>query len=159
MVVNGLASHWSHVTNGVPQGSAMGPFLFVIHINDLPAYLDSDAYLHADDTKPCEEITCEADRVKIRSCSLKAEESSNEWLLLYDKSKCHALSIWNEFSSAVYWMATGNTEVEFANTSCEKDIGLLIASKLNFDQHVLSAIKHWIKVYFLYCSRQLLDVM
>ena len=132
MVVNASASQWRRVTSGVPQGSVLESLLFFIYINDLPANLDSDAYLYVDDTKLFEEITCEAERMKLLSCLLKAEEWSNEWF------KCHASSVRN---SAVYRMATGNTEVELEKTNCEKDIGVLIDLKLNFDSHILSVVK------------------
>ena len=49
--VNGKESNWKEVISGIPQGSVLGPLLFVIYINDLPDILESDAFLFADDTK------------------------------------------------------------------------------------------------------------
>ena len=57
VVLNGTTSEWSAVTSGVPQGSVLGPVLFIIYVNDLPAEVKSYCKLFADDTKLYKEIS------------------------------------------------------------------------------------------------------
>ena len=49
MVLNGQSSNWSKIKAGLPQGSILGPLLFLVYINDLPEGLTTNAKLFADD--------------------------------------------------------------------------------------------------------------
>ena len=49
--IRGTESVWTEVRSGIPQGSVLGPILFVIYINDLPDVISSYVYMYADDTK------------------------------------------------------------------------------------------------------------
>ena len=54
VVVNSSLSSWLEVTSGIPQGSVLGPILFVLFINDLPDMVRSTAHIFADDTNGTE---------------------------------------------------------------------------------------------------------
>ena len=57
----GSQSDWINISSGVPQGSVLGPFLFIVYINDLPDVVSSELYMFADDTKFYHTITSESD--------------------------------------------------------------------------------------------------
>ena len=57
VVVNGSKSTWAKVTSGIPQGSVLGPLLFVCFINDMPSVVKSPVHLFADDTKLYRRVT------------------------------------------------------------------------------------------------------
>ena len=49
VVINGKTSDWTNVLSGIPQGSILGPILFIIFINDLPGVVGNVCKLFADD--------------------------------------------------------------------------------------------------------------
>ena len=52
MVINGTCSNWADVGSGVPQGSLIGPILFLIFVNDMPNVINSATLtMFADDSK------------------------------------------------------------------------------------------------------------
>ena len=81
--VQGEESSWRSVTSGIPQGSVLGPLLFVIFINDLPDCVTSEAYLFADDTKIFRIITKQGDREELQQDLQKLDEWSKKWLLKF----------------------------------------------------------------------------
>ena len=104
VVVNGATSSWAPVTSGVPQGSLLGPFLFVIFINDLPDILRDEtlAALYADDTKLYEPITSVGDCENVQQALTNLDQWNRENNLDFNESKCKVLTITRRKSPLTY---------------------------------------------------------
>ena len=67
VIVNGEKSSPGRVTSGIPQGTVLGPLLFVVYINDILENLSAEGFLFADDTKIFRAITSRDDSLKLLS--------------------------------------------------------------------------------------------
>ena len=91
--VNGSLSSSKPVLSGIPQGSVLGPLLFVIYINDLPDKLCSSSLMFADDTKVFREICSENDLECLQRDLACLEKWSDTWLLKFHPEKCKILTV------------------------------------------------------------------
>ena len=66
VVMEGSYSNFVHVDSGIPQGTVLGPLLFLCHINDLPLSVDSKIRLFADDCLIYREINSIEDEVQLQ---------------------------------------------------------------------------------------------
>ena len=91
--VMGQFSRWSAVHSGIPQGSVLGPLLFVIYINDLPVNIKSHLFMFADDTKVFRQIKNENDHKQLQEDLTEMEDWSNKWLLRFHPEKCKVMNV------------------------------------------------------------------
>lgn len=140
VVVNGARSKTAPVTSGIPQGSVIGPMLFVIYINDLPSVCSSEVRLFADDTKLFNRSD-KPDAASILQEDLnRLQQWSDDWLLRFHPEKCSVLKLGNKKSTAKYSMeGKKNGEacnIELEEHEVEKDLGVFVDNKLTFKEHV-----------------------
>ena len=138
--VNGTESDSAPVISGIPQGSVLGPLLFVIYINDLPELLNSESFMFADDTKLFRTITSKSDAVALQSDLDALQEWSEKWLLRFNPDKCHVLTL-GKFENTRYTHRYKLDHHELEHVFKEKDLGVTIDSNLTFDEHISEKIK------------------
>jgi len=82
--VNGSFSGWIDVLSGVPQGSVLGPLLFLIFVHDLPEWVKNSMMMFADDTKIWARIQKLEDKDSLQYDVDKLVEWSKQWLLAFN---------------------------------------------------------------------------
>ena len=93
VMVNGVESEPTSVLSGIPQGTVLGPLLFVVYINDILDNVESHGLLFADDTKIYRVITKKEDAKSLRDDLHELEKWSDKWLLKFHPDKCHVLTL------------------------------------------------------------------
>ena len=129
VVLDGVSSEAVSVDSGVPQGSVLGPGLFLFYINDLQSRLTSKVRLFADDTIAYLTITNENDAKTLQEDINKLGQWEREWCMLFRPGKC-VLTITNKgkkiylgvtFTNKLQWDLLINNVTSKAN----KTLGFL----------------------------------
>ena len=133
--VNGEMSKLAGVLSGVPQGSVLGPVLFVIYINDLPEMVKSNVYLFADDTKLSHQVSTAEDAQLLQEDLNALSKWSKDWLLEFNADKCHVIT----FGRLENIRHTERYKIdgeELEHVFDEKDLGVTMDYELTFAQHI-----------------------
>ena len=132
-------SSWEKVTSGIPQGSVLGPILFVVFINDMPNVVDSLCQLFADDAKLFRNVNLRENEntSKLQVDINNMTEWSTKWQLLFNTGKCKVLHIGNNNPNHRYKMNGQKLE----QIEEEKDLGVIVDNKLKFHKQTSAAVK------------------
>ena len=95
-VVNGTHSTTTLVTSGVPQGSVLGPSLFLLFINDISSVTSSQLRLFADDTVLYKAINSKDDQHVLQEELSNLSKWASDWQMVFNVTKCHLLRITNK---------------------------------------------------------------
>ncbi len=96
VLVEGHLSSWTKVCSGVPQGSVLGPLLFIIYVNDIASTLSSECKLFADDCVLYQNITSNSDSTALQYDLNQVSDWCKKWQLSLNIAKCKAICITNK---------------------------------------------------------------
>ena len=139
--VNGETSDWRPVTSGIPQGSVLGPLLFVLYINDLPELVSSHIKLYADDTKLYNDTRSSDAKAQFQQDILTLQEWSDRWLLKFHPDKCKTMTIGKSDQDHQYYMVLpDSSHTILERVTSEKDLGVIFDNNLNFREEIASRV-------------------
>lgn len=136
VVLPGGSSSWKPVYSGVPQGSILGPILFLMYVNDIPDHVHSTVKMFADDTKLYRECSSRQDCENLQSDLNSLGAWANHWLLRFNESKCVVLRI---RQALVYHYSLNGTVLNEEDS--QKDLGIIISNTLKPDSHICDIVK------------------
>jgi len=136
--VNGQHSPWSMVVSGVPQGSVLGPLLFLLYVNDLPDHIKTNIRMFADDTKIWTRLTGAQDAAKLQEDLDMLSDWSARWLLKFNPQKCKLMHLRHNMDTK-YHITQDNQEWNIQSTQQEKDLGVLTSSDMAVSHQCMEA--------------------
>ena len=139
VTVEGVVSESIHVKSGVPQGNVLGPILFLVFINDLPASVQSSSRLFADDCVVYREIRSDKDCQILQDDLQKLWEWEKLWGMSFHPEKCSFLRVHRKTSPIMFsYSLKGHT------LNCEestKYLGVEISQDMTWKLHIDKTVK------------------
>ena len=142
-VLNGQSSNWGGVLAGVPQGSILGPLLFLVYINDLTAGLKYNVKLFADDTSLFTIVQDSATAANDMNHDLELiKQWANDWRMPFnpDPQKQAVELISSRKRIEIDHPVVLFNDIPVKQVKEYKHLGIVLDSKLSFSAHIKSAI-------------------
>ena len=149
--VNGVHSFIAKVLSGVPQGTVLGPILFLIYINDLESCIfHSLLSSFADDTRIIRAITCVKDMTLLQQDLLNVSQWSKENSMVLHEKKFELLCHLSNKDSTLHQMPFTSELYEYSTSSGAaitpsthvKDLGVIISSDLTWHRHISNMVNN-----------------
>ena len=130
VVVDGEVTSWKSVLSGVPQGSVLGPILFLVYINDLEEGVTGKILKFADDTKLFRKVKEIWDKQNLQDDIDKLVKWSEKWQMIFNFGKCKCLHTGSGNTGMNYEM--GGTIL--SKTVKEKDLGVTMNANMKLSE-------------------------
>ena len=134
VVVGGEHSAWTDVTSGVPQGTVLGPLLFLAYINDLPSNISSNVRLFADDCVIYRQIVNDYDHISLQEDLNTLEKWQRDWQMKFNAKKCFTMRITHNRNPKIFNYKLGECILETTNS--HPYLGVCITSNLSWSTHI-----------------------
>ena len=135
--IDGMMSKWNLVTSGVPQGSVLGPILFLIYINDLDNNLASKIKKFADDTKLCKSISSIEDVESLKQDLDILTKWSEDWQIEFNTDKCKIMQLGRENFNKQYTLCNSTLKM----SDKETDLGIIVSDNLKFSAQTNESVR------------------
>jgi hypothetical protein len=141
VVIDGISSKDIDIVSGVPQGSVLGPILFIVFINDLAEIFTDNVAINcfADDAKLFTELKSMSDWDDMKHCLDNLKNWADSWQLQISYKKCAQLDI---SSARIVSSFPQNTigEEPICKILCTTDLGVTVDNNLNFSTHIATMV-------------------
>ena len=121
------------MTSGVPQGTILGPILFLICVNDIPNIVKSSVKLFADDTKIYDELSHDSDTSVLQSDLDSLEEWTRNWQVKFNNEKCEVIRISYKQDKRNHQYYLSNARLKCVDSY---DLVLIMSTDLSWSNHV-----------------------
>ena len=135
VVIDGVSSNPVKVTSGVPQGSVIGPLLFLVYINDLGSLINSNVRLFADDTVIYRKIESREDRLALSKDLDIIGKWCDDWELELNIHKCSVVNFFKKKSTTEDFLYSIQGK-NIAIGESVKYLGVTLTNNLNWSAHI-----------------------
>ena len=134
VIIAGQQSLSADVTSGVPQGSVLGPLLFLCFINDLPDQIKCKVKLYADDVLIYTTINTVEDCHRLQSDLITLEQWASKWNMVFNPTKCEFLRVTNKTNRILMQYIIQGQVIQEVTSA--KYLGITIDQHLTWNNHV-----------------------
>eukprot|EP00057_Strongylocentrotus_purpuratus_P003633 XP_003727036.1 PREDICTED: RNA-directed DNA polymerase from mobile element jockey-like [Strongylocentrotus purpuratus] len=141
VVIDGEASSTVHVDSGVPQGTVLGPLMFLLYINDIRDNINSSIKLFADDCLIFREIKTTEDTTTLQKDLDTLNKWTEDWQMNFNSKKCHTLRVHRKREPIIHSYKLGGDILQAVPS--QTYLGVEIHEHLSWKPHINAvAAKH-----------------